>query len=122
MEEGTLPTETQEEARFTSSGGRLEPEGDRKDTSCPGEQDGVECEQAAEGTAFSRNGLKQPEEPAVGKKENSCVDDPNHQGSMMKVRWFVVYKACGGRHCPARNVSDHINKYKYTYVTNQGLS
>jgi hypothetical protein len=82
----------------------------------------LSASKAAEGTAFSRNGLKQPEEPAVGKEENSCVDDPNHQGSMMKVRLFVVYKAGGGRHCPARNVSDHINTYEYTYVTNQGLS
>lgn len=35
---------------------------------------------AAEGTAFSRNGLKQAEEPALGKKENSCVEDYKHQG------------------------------------------
>lgn len=40
----------------------------------------LSASKAAEGTAFSRNGLKQPEEPAVGKKENSCVDDPKHQG------------------------------------------
>ena len=35
---------------------------------------------AAEGTAFSRHGLKQAEEPALGKKENSCVEDYKHQG------------------------------------------
>ena len=35
---------------------------------------------AAEGTAFSRNGLKHTEEPALGKKENSCVEDYKHQG------------------------------------------
>ena len=40
----------------------------------------LSASKAAEGTAFSRNGLKQPEEPAVGKEENSCVEDPNHQG------------------------------------------
>ena len=41
---------------------------------------------------------------------------------MRQERLFVVYKAGGGRHGPARNVSEHINEYKYKYVTNQGLS
>ena len=77
MEEGTLPTETQEEARFTSSGGRLEP---GKTPHVQVSKMLLSASKAAEGTAFSRNGLKQPEEPAVGKEENSCVDDPNHQG------------------------------------------
>ena len=32
----------------------------------------------------------------MGKKQESCVDDSEHQGEVIKVCWFDVYKA-GGR-------------------------
>ena len=74
-------TETQEEARFTSSGRRLEPRGEIGMTSHVHVIKMVlSASKAAEGTAYYRNSLKQPQEPAVGKKGNSCVDDPKHEG------------------------------------------
>jgi hypothetical protein len=45
VEEGTLPTESPEEDGLHRPEEGLSQGGDRKDTSCPGEQDCVECEQ-----------------------------------------------------------------------------